>query len=382
MKNNRVAIIIQRFDESIIGGAEIHAQKLVEQWTRRLGWSVDVYTSRANNFETWANDFPETCEIKNRQLRIFRFSTKIKRFFLFKLFEKLSRFSSIFEKLFFILQGPYCPDLIKMLYRKKDDYQKIFFMTYLYYPTAIGIQKLKNEKNKIYFIPLFHDEPPFYFLTNKKNIDVARKILVNTEYEIALSKNVCGQNITNKMSVTGVGIEVPQIITPKKFLFDYFLYLGRLGPSKNVDLLMAAYEKYYARTKTKIHLMLVGPPEENFVKIDHPMITILDPVQEHEKWSLVAHAKGIINPSRLESLSLIVLEAIACKKPVLVHEDAQAIKAYTSNFSSINFFKTEQDLTDKLNWLEKFNDEIQLDHAQKEILKRFSWENILKEYNL
>ena len=92
------------------------------------------------------------------------------------------------------------------------------------------------------------------------------------------------------------------------------LCLGRVDPGKGAHDLAGAFERGRFEGAT---LVLAGPgrgrpPSGRGVRV-------LGPVNERDKWGLLAAADALVQPSRLESFSLVVLEAWLTGTPVLVN---------------------------------------------------------------
>ena len=61
-----------------------------------------------------------------------------------------------------------------------------------------------------------------------------------------------------------------------------------------------------------------------------PEIVATGFVSDAEKAAIVRHATVMVNPSHLESLSLLMLEAMASRVPVLVNGRSEVCLLYTS----------------------------------------------------
>ena len=53
----RIAFILSRFGDEVVGGAETLARRLAVEALRQ-GWQVEVWTTCAVNYATWTNDLP------------------------------------------------------------------------------------------------------------------------------------------------------------------------------------------------------------------------------------------------------------------------------------------------------------------------------------
>jgi glycosyltransferase involved in cell wall biosynthesis len=105
---------------------------------------------------------------------------------------------------------------------------------------------------------------------------------------------------------------------------DYFLYVGRFIPKKNLPTLLAAYELYRERTDRPWNLVLVGSgPQEpelaRFVATKRLEGVVLAGLQQIEALpSFYANAGCFVLPSSIEPWGLVVNEAMASGLPVIL----------------------------------------------------------------
>ena len=85
------------------------------------------------------------------------------------------------------------------------------------------------------------------------------------------------------------------------------------------------------------------------------ILYILILLKEQEKTSIIQHAKIVINPSLYESLSLILLEAMALKKAMLVNGNCNVLKehCHKSNNAAL-YYTNEKSFIDKLQYARFF----------------------------
>jgi len=130
--------------------------------------------------------------------------------------------------------------------------------------------------------------------------------------------------------VVGSGVNVPEgwpeIDVRRRFdLPDrYLLYVGRIDRNKGADQLFVYYRRLAEEWPELPPLVLVGRPALE-IPAD-PRIRHLGFVSEPEKFALLASCDVLIMPSRLESLSVIVLEAWAMGRPVLVNAACRVLE--------------------------------------------------------
>lgn len=89
-------------------------------------------------------------------------------------------------------------------------------------------------------------------------------------------------------------------------------------------LISSTIKKVYPNSDLKF--VLVGKQYSD--PFNHPDIIYTNFVEEQEKISIIQHAKIVINPSLYESLSLILLEAMALKKAMLVNGNCNVLKEH------------------------------------------------------
>ena len=73
MSSGKICFVSIRYGEEVNGGAELHCRQLAEHMKRYYD-HIDVLTSRAKDYMTWRNEYPEGGELLNG-IRVIRFST-------------------------------------------------------------------------------------------------------------------------------------------------------------------------------------------------------------------------------------------------------------------------------------------------------------------
>jgi glycosyltransferase involved in cell wall biosynthesis len=392
----KVAFVVQRYGPDVIGGAESYCRQLAERLTHELKWSVTVYTTTAKDHTTWAN-FYAASEYELNGVKVIRFHSIVERIkFVFsctnqilkffwsigKIFPSLKPLITPLEHIWFRIQGPWSPALIKSLKADASSYEKIFFVTYLYYPAIFG---LDVATNKSILIPTAHDEPPFYSCLVKKMLLSAPKILALTEAEQTLIQNNLPEKHRSKVIYLGYGLDVRPPIKKEQEPNPYLLYLGRISSGKGVHELIRTFLAIRDEQNLNIQLSLAGKPDPNFPLPNHESIKMLGQVDESQKYELIERAMAIVNPSEHESLSMIVVEAMLLKRPVLVNTNSAVLKFYNDNAPSVFGFRDNDTLKSAIYHIYNETNRNGLTLAEKLnqthawATERFAWSSVLEK---
>ena len=133
-----------------------------------------------------------------------------------------------------------------------------------------------------------------------------------------------------KLWVMGHGVDLDQF-NPGKRQKDYwkrrgltgdftFIYLGRVSPDKNVDLLLRAFVRLAERTDN-VSLAVVGDGPSLVdlqAAFPHPQITFTGFLHGEELSIALASADALVFPSKADTFGNVVLEAQASGLPAIV----------------------------------------------------------------
>ena len=348
---NKIAFVVVRYGSGINGGAEQHCRMLAERLTDR--YDVEVLTTCVKNYRTGGNEFPKGEETDNGIL-VRRFPADIIGPDEERSYEKKAKPARRLRHLLF--RAGILPLLSSVFpvwkpgLKKDEDAQRHS----RFYSSAMQtfIREHKNEYRC--FIVFTADYAPFYFtaieagektiavptLHNAKisfrpSLTVAfskiRYTGFNTLAEQRLGKRIFGA-ILGESGIIGCGIEPAEpedwnVVKAKYGLPDrYLLCIGRVDGSKTGSL-VSYYKKYRnSNPDTAIPLVLVGGiydrPE------DTPGLFLTGFVSDGEKRAILQHAMLLVNPSFYESLSLVVLEALYDRIPVLVNGRCDVLREH------------------------------------------------------
>ncbi len=221
----------------------------------------------------------------------------------------------------FFREGIRSRGLAGALTERIDRYDAVVLSPYLYGPVVDGVVRAGR---KAFFQPCLHDEPYAYLDRVADAHYRSRRLLFNSAGEAELARRLYGPGIAAKSRVLGLGIDAPSTV-PQESVQGfapqrerYALYIGRQDSTKNLNLAVAAFDAYRRRYRdSELKLVLVGDRSASFAR--HEGIVDLAYVSEDAKWTLLAHARAIVQPSLNESYSRAIFEGWHVGLPAVVH---------------------------------------------------------------
>jgi glycosyltransferase involved in cell wall biosynthesis len=316
-----VAFVVQRYGR---GGAETLCQVVAEHLAAR--YDVTVLTTCALDHETWANHYPPG-ETRENGVRLIRFPTAQTRPRDYAQIEQRTvggRATREQELEWLRAQGPHAPSLLEHLRERGSEYDAVFFVTYLYEPTVLGMPLVADRAA---LISTAHDEPPIRLSIYRDVFTRARRILYLAPAEKRFVQRFFG-NYDVPSTVCSWGLDPPAAGAAAAFRRkhriegDMLLYVGRVEGSKGCGELIE-WSRVAARRR-KFTLVLIGQNVMN-VKRGGPILP-LGFVDEQEKRDALAAADLFVMPSAYESFSIVSLEAWQRGVPVLGNAHSEVVK--------------------------------------------------------
>lgn len=318
----RIAIIAQRYGEKVSGGAELHARWLAEHLLDVA--EVDVFTTCANDYLTWKNEFPAGTSRING-VRVIRFPVDRERepqettIHEAELFRKSYALDVQYDWMWKI--GPASSKLLKRIERTAHEYDVFIFFTYEYAHTVFGLPLVAD---KAILVPTAHEQRHLQLPLFRTLFRTPRAIAYNTAAEREFVERFTdNQHIPSK--IVGIGINEPPDFSADRFRQKYNIkgkfitYLGRLVAEKGVDRLIREFIEMQQAEPSELSLVLMG--KGNVEIPDRPDIIATGFVTEQDKFDGLAAADLLVLPSKWESLSMISMEGWLVGTPNLVNSD-------------------------------------------------------------
>lgn len=371
----KIAFIIIRYGAEVNGGAEVHCRMLAERL--RPYYDVEVLTTTTKVFRDPDNDYPEGVDTVNgvtvRRFKpapidgehhgAYRKKCKTARRIRLRLANMglLGLISSLHpawtmslesEKRYYESQEDHTPQMLEFIEQHKDEYAAFIFMNFYFSQPVLGCT-IAPEKTIL--IPLVHPDKPLYYSINAPMFTRVRHIAFNTAAERRLCSRAFGTSLAPN-SLVGCGIEeAPEAewstVKAKYGLPDqYVLYLGRITPSKTTKVI-PDFLRYKKEHGGDVKLVMVGGTELDIKRSDSPDIIFTGYVSDEEKSSIIRHATVMVNPSRMESLSLLMLEAMQNRVPLLVNGRSRVMKDHCKSSGAAFWYNNSRDFRHKLHRL-------------------------------
>jgi len=323
----KLALVVQRYGVGINGGAELHCRWIAEHLKKYA--EIEVLTTKALDYITWKNHFPQDEEVINGIL-VRRFPvTRPRRPEKFgRLQNQLlgQEHSDADELRWLDEEGPLAPSLIDYIRENEQDYDYFIFFSYRYYHSYWGIQTLPQ---KSILVPTAERDPVIGLRLFKDLFRKPRALIYNSVEERRMI-NALSQNESVFGDVVGVGSEVPAAPSAEAFRqkhgvsSPYLIYIGRVDENKGCHKLFEYFIRFKKEAPSGLRLVLAGSTVMRIPAC--PDILYLGFMREDDKFNALAGAELLVMPSFFESLSMVTLEAWALGKPVLANALCDVLK--------------------------------------------------------
>ena len=380
----RIAIINQRYGLEVNGGSELYSRQIAEHLCNK--YDVEVLTTCALDYVTWGNYYTEGIE-KINGVKVRRFPTDHER--TPRTFTALDtemhqnpNVSMEVSQRWMDEMGPYCPKLIDYVKVHQNDYDLFIVVTYLYYT---AVRSLPIIGHKAIFIPTAHQEPYINFKMYKEIFAAPKAYVFLTDEE----KNLVQKKFSieeKTYDIMGVGVDVPDMIDgdsfKKKYLLDdYIVYVGRIDQGKDCPRMFDYFMEYKKRNPGNLKLVLMGKAVVPIPK--HPDIVSLGFVSDGDKFNGIKGSKALVLPSKFESLSISVLEAMTLSVPVVVNGRCDVLMGHCIKSNGGLYYRNYFEFEGCFNYLlahEEIYHQMCL-NANEYVDSYFRWDTVIEKFD-
>jgi glycosyltransferase involved in cell wall biosynthesis len=318
-----VAFVAPWFGPAIPGGAEAECRATARALTAR-GLDVEILTTCAlDHASDWRDHHPPGLS-QEGGFRVRRFPVSPRdpsRYAQLQQKLDLGGRLTFFEEEDFVRESVNSAELYSYLAAEQAR-SWYLFIPYCFGTTWTGALAAPDRS---LVIPCLHDEPFAHLLWTRRLLRATRGVCYHVPAEQTLGGTVAGTAPRNAFLV-GEGVDPPPAGEAARFRLrhgldePFLLYAGRKAREKNVPLLLEYFARYrMARPERALKLVLIGPGTLPLPGRAAPDILDLGFVPAQEKADACAAALALCQPSRLESFSIVMMEAWLAGTPVLVH---------------------------------------------------------------
>ena len=380
----RVAVVVQRYGTDVTGGSESLARAVAERLSKDA--EVVVFASCARDYVTWRNELPAGEQIENG-VEVRRFPSEAERDLL-----SFNRFSDTLydrphteeqELEWLKRQGPDVPRLVQRLEAERDRYDAVLFFTYLYFPTYWG---LRAAPERAILVPTAHDEPPLRLGIMRRVFQAPRAFAFCSAPEEELVRSRF--DIDGKpTAVTGIGVDAdPAGLDVEGFRIrhdvrgPYALYAGRIDAGKGCEAMLRHFAEYRRNVGGGAELLLIGRLAMDKPRV--PGVRYLGFLPEREKLAAMAGARAVLCPSPYESLSIVLLEAMALGTPVLATTASPVLVDHCRRSNAGLFYEDGAEFAEALDLVVK-TEPLRLalgENGRRYVAANYRWDVVMARY--
>jgi glycosyltransferase involved in cell wall biosynthesis len=323
----RLLFVVPRFGGATVGGAERLVGELASRGVPG-GWRAEIATTCASNHYTWANELPAG-ESKEDGLVVRRFEVGPRDSARYDQLhaEILSGKADYATELEWLANSVWSPALQEFLEREVENYDLTLFAPYFFGTTIWGAQVAPKRSA---LVPCLHDEAYARLQTIRRVLGSVRGCVFNSEAEERLAR---GLSEVRQSGIVGLGFDPPQGPPAAHFaeprgIGRYLLYAGRIEEGKRVNVAVEHAMRHAEESPDAPKLVLIGsgtyePPDDA-----EGVVVSAGFLDEDERRAAYAEAVALVNPSELESFSIVLMEAWLEGTPALVASGSDVMREH------------------------------------------------------
>jgi glycosyltransferase involved in cell wall biosynthesis len=296
------------------------------------GHDVHVLTSCARRFTDWADEYPAGTTIA-AGVNVHRLPVRSPRDL--KLFAALDHWAAngprpiplAYQELWMRAVGPELDGHREWLRSNAAEFDAVIHMTYLFATTTTGLPVVAGRV-PVVVQPTAHDEPSIRVQRFDTIVRLADSFIFLTPEEEALVRRRFFLDPVGVVSGIGFDAQVPAdpgAIRSRLGLGEdpYLVYLGRIDPAKGAVEAWRFFDAYKRRRGGSLKFVVAG---EAVVELpSHPDVVHAGILSEEDKRSLLAGSTALVQPSQLESFSIVLCETWLQGRPALVHANSPVL---------------------------------------------------------
>jgi len=330
----RACFVTPWYGKDIPGGAEAEARCTARNLAA-AGVDVSVFTTCIGGLGAdWDHDQLPRGESREAGVRVVRFPTARRngsRFNLLNARVMAGASLSDDEERDFFTNMVHSPALLKHL-AAHPEAGPFFFIPYLFTTSVLG--PLIHPAKSV-LIPCLHNEGYARMKAVRRAFECARAIAFHVPAERDLAAALYDLSRGEPL-ILGEGIDTGWSADAGRFRRKFglegpfILYAGRKDPGKNTPLLVQYFLRYLADRGGAggLKLVLIGTMPAAIPLGGHGQVIDLGFVDLQDKYDAYAAADLFVQPSLMESFSIVIMEAWLAGTPVLVHSGCAVTRGH------------------------------------------------------
>jgi len=380
----KLGFVVQRYGVEIAGGAEYHCRLIAELLKDHA--DVEIFTTCALDYVEWRNHYDEGESLLNG-VRVHRYKVERQRDIL--RFAALSEaiqerdHDDADEEAWMDAQGPYSPALRDHVLElgEEGSFDALIFFSYRYWTTC---RALRSSRTPVLMAPTAEDDGLYRLRLFRPAFEATTQFVFNSVEERGMLETALGRPLPGE--IVGVGSALPASVDAGGFRTrfgiegPFLLYVGRIDLNKGCPELFDHFLRYRAETGSSLKLVLIGRAVLE-IPAD-PAVRALGFVDDADKWNALSACLALAIPSKLESLSMVTLEAFWAERPVVANAHCAVLRGQCRRSGGGLYYTSYEEFRGILETLESdasLRERMgRAGHAYFE--KNYAWPVILEKY--
>ncbi|CAO0824038.1 Glycosyltransferase family 4 protein [Desulfarculales bacterium] len=388
VKGLRCSFVLSWFGKQVPGGAEAEARRTAQNLAE-AGVEVQVLTTCLGGLGTdWDVQAFDEGVSQEAGLSVRRFTTAPRDGGLFNALNARVMAGDGLnpkEERQFFENMVYSPALFNHIAAHPEE-GPFFFIPYLFTISVLG-PIIHPEKSVI--IPCLHDEGYARLGVVRRAFETARAIVFHVPAEKRLAGSLYDLSRTEPL-LLGEGIDTGWQCDAERFRqkigqdTPFILYAGRKDAGKNVPLLFQYFLRYKqeGRGPKGLKLLMIGNLPAPIPNGGHEHIQDLGFVDLQDKYDAYAAALVLMQPSLMESFSIVIMESWLAGTPVMVHSGCAVTKNHVVQSGGGLHFKNYPSFAEGLDLL-LARPELRTQMAvagRDYVLANYAWPQVTERY--
>lgn len=383
MQPLQVGLVVPRFHPDIFGGAELHARWLAEHLAA-AGHDVTVLTTAVLDPTAWRDELP-LGRSQSGAYAVHRFAADPKdldRWLGLDMAIRGGQTLTLDDEETWLRTGGASSAMERYLAAEPGRFDVVLGIPYMAATTYFAFRAVPD---RFCAIPCLHDEPFARLRYVDRMLSQALGTMCNSWPELDLARRLHPR--IGPTAMVGLGFDEPPS-PPDPALFRrkygvegrFAVFVGRLQTDKNLPQLLEYFVRWKERQGGDLQLVLVG--EGDVVPPSRPDIRAIR-LDWADRDSMLAAAECLVQPSLMESLSIVTMQAWQAGSAVLTHGRGEVVRDHCVRSNGGLWYENYAEFEGMLSLLlgnEALSRRLGA-NGQAYVRREFSWDAVLARFH-